>query len=82
MGARMFGTPGDLKLAALAISELEGGSDVRTLRTRARPLNRWFGCGTPARTQAANTALSMKDRIPQPVMQLAMKGFAPAAEVA
>lgn len=31
-----FGTQGDLKLAALAISEPEGGSDVRNLRTRAR----------------------------------------------
>ncbi|GAA1479630.1 acyl-CoA dehydrogenase family protein [Gordonia sinesedis] len=31
-----FGTPGDLKLAALAISEPEGGSDVRNLRTTAR----------------------------------------------
>src|ERR1044071_5705816 len=30
-----FGTPGDLKLAALAISEPEGGSDVRNLRTSA-----------------------------------------------
>ena len=31
-----FGTPGALKLAALAISEPEGGSDVRNLRTTAR----------------------------------------------
>jgi acyl-CoA dehydrogenase len=31
-----FGSPGDLKLAALAISEPEGGSDVRNLRTTAR----------------------------------------------
>jgi acyl-CoA dehydrogenase len=31
-----FGRPGDLKLAALAISEPEGGSDVRNLRTYAR----------------------------------------------
>ncbi len=31
-----FGQPGDLKLAALAISEPEGGSDVAALRTRAR----------------------------------------------
>jgi hypothetical protein len=54
VGAECFRTPRDLKLAALAISEPKGGSDVRTLRTRARPLNRWFGCGTPARTQAAN----------------------------
>jgi len=30
-----FGSPGDLKLAALAISEPEGGSDVRNLRTKA-----------------------------------------------
>ena len=31
-----FGQPGDLKLAALAVSEPEGGSDVANLRTRAR----------------------------------------------
>jgi acyl-CoA dehydrogenase len=31
-----FGEPGDLKLAALAISEPEGGSDVAALRARAR----------------------------------------------
>ena len=31
-----FGDPGNLKLAALAISEPEGGSDVAALRTRAR----------------------------------------------
>jgi acyl-CoA dehydrogenase len=31
-----FGEPGDLKLAALCVSEPEGGSDVRKLRTRAR----------------------------------------------
>src|ERR687894_16572 len=31
-----FGEPGDIKLAALCISEPEGGSDVRNLRTRAR----------------------------------------------
>ncbi|GAA1683954.1 acyl-CoA dehydrogenase [Mycolicibacterium murale] len=30
-----FGTAGDIKLAALAISEPEGGSDVRNLRTTA-----------------------------------------------
>jgi acyl-CoA dehydrogenase len=31
-----FGEPGDLKLAALAVSEPTGGSDVANLRTRAR----------------------------------------------
>ena len=32
----MFGQPGDLKLAALAVSEPQGGSDVGNLQTRAR----------------------------------------------
>src|SRR5205823_12089632 len=32
----MFGEPGDLKLAALAVSEPQGGSDVAANRTRAR----------------------------------------------
>src|SRR3954462_7373507 len=31
-----FGTPGDVKLAALAVTEPSGGSDVRSLQTRAR----------------------------------------------
>jgi acyl-CoA dehydrogenase len=31
-----FGEPGDLKLAALCVSEPQGGSDVRNLRTTAR----------------------------------------------
>src|ERR1700716_1308041 len=31
-----FGTPGDLKLAALAVTEPSGGSDVRSMQTRAR----------------------------------------------
>ncbi len=33
---QFFGEPGDLKLAALAVSEPQGGSDVGALRTRAR----------------------------------------------
>src|SRR2546421_8859979 len=31
-----FGTPGDLKLAALAVTEPSGGSDVRSIQTMAR----------------------------------------------
>jgi acyl-CoA dehydrogenase len=31
-----FGTPGDLKCAALAVTEPSGGSDVRSIQTRAR----------------------------------------------
>lgn len=32
---QMFGEPGDIKLAALAVSEPQGGSDVSNLQTRA-----------------------------------------------
>jgi acyl-CoA dehydrogenase len=32
---RCFGTPGDLKLAALAVTEPSGGSDIRSIQTRA-----------------------------------------------
>src|SRR3954451_14390040 len=35
-GPEMFGQPGDLKLAALAVSEPQGGSDVANLQTSAR----------------------------------------------
>src|SRR3954451_21550362 len=31
-----FGTPGDIKLASLAVTEPSGGSDVRSIQTRAR----------------------------------------------
>src|SRR6201994_2069019 len=31
-----FGTPGDLKLAALAVTEPSGGRDIRSIQTRAR----------------------------------------------
>jgi acyl-CoA dehydrogenase len=41
------------------------------------PLNAMFGRGTPARTQVADVALSMRDRVPKPVMQLAMKVLRP-----
>ena len=42
-----FGEPGDLKLAALAISEPEGGSDVRNLRTTRAPRRRRVGDRRP-----------------------------------
>ncbi len=41
------------------------------------PLNRVFGRGTPLRSRAADTALSMQDRVPEPVMRLAMKVLRP-----
>ncbi|WP_433798777.1 acyl-CoA dehydrogenase family protein [Actinomycetospora sp. CA-084318] len=43
----MFGTPGDIKLAALAVSEPQGGSDVSNLQTRAvRDGDDWVLNGT------------------------------------
>ncbi len=41
------------------------------------PFNRAFGRGTPLRSRAAESALSMKDRIPEPVVRLAMKVLRP-----
>ncbi|MDT5317168.1 MAG: acyl-CoA dehydrogenase [Mycobacterium sp.] len=41
------------------------------------PFNAMLGRGTPARTQLADTAMSMRDRVPRPVMQLAMKVLRP-----
>lgn len=41
------------------------------------PLNAAFGRGTPARTWAANAALDMRDKVPGPVMNLAMKVLRP-----
>ena len=36
-----------------------------------------FGRGTPLRSRAADTALSMKDRLPEPIMRVAMKMLQP-----
>jgi alkylation response protein AidB-like acyl-CoA dehydrogenase len=61
-----FGKPGDLKLAALAISEPEGGSDVRNLRTRARRdgddwiidgHKMWIGNGSIANVHVVNAVV-------------------------
>jgi alkylation response protein AidB-like acyl-CoA dehydrogenase len=41
------------------------------------PLNRMFGRGAPLRSRVADAALSAKDRVPEPVMRLAMKVLPP-----
>jgi acyl-CoA dehydrogenase len=40
-------------------------------------LNRVFGRGTPMRSRAADAALAMKDRIPEPIMRVAMEPLRP-----
>src|SRR6201990_2156109 len=64
-----FGTPGDLKPAALAISEPEGGSDVRNLRTRARRdgddwiidgHKMWIGNGGIAHVHVVNAVVDVE----------------------
>ena len=42
-----------------------------------KPLNPIFGRGTPLRSRASQAALSMQDRLPEPVMRLAMKVLRP-----
>jgi alkylation response protein AidB-like acyl-CoA dehydrogenase len=41
------------------------------------PLNRMFGRGAPLRSRVADAALAAKDRVPEPVMRLAMKVLQP-----
>jgi acyl-CoA dehydrogenase len=68
---------GTSEIQRVVISNALGTADGKPplhvdLEPSGGPLNRMFGRGTPARTQVANSALAMRDRIPQPVMQLAI----------
>lgn len=73
---------GTSEIQRIVISNALGAADGKPplhvdLEPTGGPLNRMFGRGTPARTQVGNTALSMKDRVPAPVMQMAMKVLRP-----
>ncbi|CAM3048519.1 acyl-CoA dehydrogenase [Mycobacterium intermedium] len=48
-----------------------------TLEPTGGPLNRVFGRGTPLRSRAADTALGLKDRVPEPIMRVAMRALRP-----
>jgi acyl-CoA dehydrogenase len=73
---------GTSEIQRVVISNALGAADGKPplhidLEPTGGPLNRWFGRGTPARTQVANSALEMRERIPQPIMALAMKVLKP-----
>jgi acyl-CoA dehydrogenase len=73
---------GTSEIQRMVISNALGAADGRPplhvdLEPSGGPLNRTFGRGTPIRTQVGASALSMKDRIPSPIMQMAMKVLRP-----
>ena len=73
---------GTSEIQRMVISNALGAADGKPplhvdLEPTGGPLNAMFGRGTPARTRAADRAMSMRDRVPQPVLQLAMKALRP-----
>jgi hypothetical protein len=73
---------GTSEIQRIVISQALGASEGAPplhveIEPSGGPLNRMFGRGTPIRTRAASAALAMQDRIPDPVMRLAMKVLRP-----
>jgi acyl-CoA dehydrogenase len=73
---------GTSEIQRIVISHALGAADGKPplhvdLEPTGGPLNALFGRGTPARTQVANAALGVRDRVPRPVMNLAMKVLRP-----
>jgi hypothetical protein len=71
---------GTSEIQRIVISQALGASEgVPPLHVRVEPsggpLNRVFGRGAPLRSRVASTALSVQDRIPQPLMRIAMKAL-------
>ena len=76
---------GTSEIQRIVISKALGAADGKPplhvdLEPTGGPLNRVFGRGTPVRTRVADTALTMKDRVPAPVMQMAMKVLRPPSK--
>ncbi|MDG4668409.1 acyl-CoA dehydrogenase family protein [Mycobacterium sp. 236(2023)] len=73
---------GTSEIQRMVIANALGAADGKPplhvdLEPTGGPINRMFGRGTPVRTQVGSTALSMKDRVPGPIMQMAMKVLRP-----
>ena len=73
---------GTSEIQRIVISNALGAADGKPplhvdLEPTGGPLNRMFGRGTPVRTQVASAALSAKDRVPDPIMRLAMTVLRP-----
>lgn len=73
---------GTSEIQRIVISQALGASEGAPplhveIEPSGGPLSRMFGRGTPVRTRAASAALAMQDRIPEPVMRIAMKVLRP-----
>jgi acyl-CoA dehydrogenase len=73
---------GTSEIQRVVISNALGANDGKPplhfdLEPTGGPLNRMFGRGTPVRSRAADAALAMRDRVPQPIMKAAMKVLRP-----
>lgn len=73
---------GTSEIQRIVISHALGAADGKPplhvdLEPDGGPLNAMFGRGTPARNRVANAALDLRDKVPGPVMKLAMKVLRP-----
>ena len=73
---------GTSEIQRVVISNALGAADGKPplhihLEPSGGPLNKWFGRGAPLRRRAADAALSAKDRVPGPIMRVAMKALRP-----
>lgn len=73
---------GTSEIQRMVISNALGAADGKPpmhvdLEPTGGPLNAWFGRGTPARTRVASAALDARDKVPGPVMDIAMKILRP-----
>jgi alkylation response protein AidB-like acyl-CoA dehydrogenase len=73
---------GTSEIQRVVISNALGAADGKPplhfdLEPSGGPVNRYFGRGTPLRGRVSEAALSAKDRVPAPIMRLAMNVLRP-----